>query len=156
MYENFKTWALANGFKKELEIDRIDNNKGYFPENCRFVPKIINTSNRSNTIYINYNGEEISLTLFVLNNNISKERYKTIRRRLMDGWDAKSAIEVPIKKTEINHGYAKKIIDNSNKKTYKSLKEAAIDNNLHPSKLCDMLKGRRKNTTSLSYYLIKD
>lgn len=36
-FKLFFDWALKNGWKKGLSIDRIDSNKGYFPENCRFV-----------------------------------------------------------------------------------------------------------------------
>ena len=42
----FIDWALVNEYKKGLEIDRIDNSKGYEPDNCRFVTKSINSQNR--------------------------------------------------------------------------------------------------------------
>lgn len=35
--KTFIEWALSNGWKKDLVIDRIDNNKGYLSDNCRFV-----------------------------------------------------------------------------------------------------------------------
>ena len=38
-YTNFHDWALNTGFNEDLEIDRIDSSKGYYPENCRWVTR---------------------------------------------------------------------------------------------------------------------
>lgn len=48
-FENFREWALLNGYKEELSIDRIGNDKGYFPENCRWATKRIQNINRRST-----------------------------------------------------------------------------------------------------------
>lgn len=45
-FSNFSKWALANGYRDGLEIDRIDTNSNYTPENCRFVTHQINCQNR--------------------------------------------------------------------------------------------------------------
>lgn len=42
----FLKWALANGYRDGLEIDRIDTDGNYTPENCRFVTHQINCQNR--------------------------------------------------------------------------------------------------------------
>jgi hypothetical protein len=55
--ENFCNWALINGYKEGLEIDRIDNNGDYCPVNCRWVTKKINNRNKSNNAVITVNEE---------------------------------------------------------------------------------------------------
>ena len=50
VFENFRDWALSHGYKEDLQIDRIDNEKGYCPENCQWVTCKENNNNRRNTI----------------------------------------------------------------------------------------------------------
>ena len=44
-FSTFEKWALSSGYKKELSIDRIDNNKGYSPDNCRWAVQTIQVRN---------------------------------------------------------------------------------------------------------------
>lgn len=53
----FIEWALKNGYKQGLTIDRIDNNKGYSPQNCRWVTRKTQQRNRRSNVYILYKGE---------------------------------------------------------------------------------------------------
>ena len=46
----FGDWLLAHGWHRGLQIDRIDNNQGYCPENCRVVTPKENANNRRNTL----------------------------------------------------------------------------------------------------------
>lgn len=50
-YIPFREWALENGWKDGLTVDRIDGNKGYYPDNIRFVTQAENNMNRDLTGY---------------------------------------------------------------------------------------------------------
>lgn len=57
----FYNWALNNGYSALLEIDREDNDKGYSPDNCRFVTGKINANNTRRNIIVMVDGRELSL-----------------------------------------------------------------------------------------------
>lgn len=61
-YNTFKEWALSNGYSEELTIDRIDNNKGYCPANCRWVTMKEQSRNKRSNRLIAYKGETKTLT----------------------------------------------------------------------------------------------
>lgn len=44
---SFLQWAVDNGYQDNLSIDRIDNDKGYYPDNCRWVASDIQVQNSS-------------------------------------------------------------------------------------------------------------
>lgn len=78
-------------YSDELELDRIDNNKGYCKENCRFVPRIINASNKRNNRFIEHDGEKKTLSQWSRDLGISKN---CLHRRLKMGWSIKDTLEV--------------------------------------------------------------
>jgi predicted RNA-binding Zn-ribbon protein involved in translation (DUF1610 family) len=48
-FEAFFKWAIANGWKKGLELDREDNEGNYSPVNCRFVTHRVNCNNKTSS-----------------------------------------------------------------------------------------------------------
>lgn len=58
----FYRWAMNNGYNDKLSIDRIDNNKGYSPNNCRWATISEQINNRRKTFKVIYKGEERTLS----------------------------------------------------------------------------------------------
>lgn len=54
--KSFEDWALNNGYQNDLTIDRIDENKDYSPENCRWVTNSDNSKYKSTTRIIEVDG----------------------------------------------------------------------------------------------------
>ena len=51
-YRVFKDWALQNGYITGLSIDRLDNSKGYSPDNCRWASDYMQANNKGNNVFI--------------------------------------------------------------------------------------------------------
>ena len=89
----FQDWALNNGYSEELTIDRINNDLGYFPDNCRWVSMKEQQNNRRNNILYSMNGEAHTLAEWCDIYNIS---YCTVYNRIhYHGYDLKSALISP-------------------------------------------------------------
>lgn len=75
-FDNFYNWALSIGYKEnkniKLTIDRIDNTKGYYPSNCRFLTLKEQQNNRTNNHLITYKGETHTVSQWskILNINV--------------------------------------------------------------------------------------
>lgn len=89
-FEPFYNWAIDNGYKVGLTIDRIDNNKGYSPENCRWVTYNEQANNKRNNHLITYKDKTLTMSQWA--NKIGISRH-TLFWRLNNGWSLEKALE---------------------------------------------------------------
>lgn len=109
--ENFLKWADENGFKRGLSLDRIDNLKGYYPENCRWVDSFVQANNRGSYNHnITYNGKTQSITMWARELGMAES---TLRSRLDNGMSIEDAFILPVK-----HQFNPHKTDNVKKKLF--------------------------------------
>ena len=99
-FMSFYNWATDSGYKDNLTIDRIDVNGNYEPSNCRWVDMKIQQNNRSNNHRIKYNGETKTLMEWSKDFGVN---YKTLHKRVSDGWNIEDALTKPIEKYHVKY-----------------------------------------------------
>lgn len=90
-FAEFYQWSIANGYQPELQIDRIDVDSDYTPNNCRWVSKFANANNKRNSILFEYNGVTKSAKEWARYFDIN---YKTVMTRLRRGWSFNETFEL--------------------------------------------------------------
>lgn len=94
-YIPFRDWALSHGYAEELTIDRIDNNKDYCPENCRWAAIKEQRHNSSQNHFLEYNNERHTIDEWA---KIIGINYFTLWNRIRRGWSVKEALTKPVQK----------------------------------------------------------
>lgn len=75
-------------------LDRVDNNKGYDPDNCRWADRKAQNSNRRNCIQVADGEETVTLKEYCRRHKI---RYRPIVKRIQDrNWPLEMALTVPV------------------------------------------------------------
>lgn len=92
----FCDWGMLNGWNKRLQIDRIDNNKGYSPDNCRFVTRKVNMRNTRRALLVEVNNNLVSLKDLVEKKDKLGLGYQVIRHRIKSGWSLNRAFNEPL------------------------------------------------------------
>lgn len=92
----FYKWAKDNGYKAGLQLDRIDNDGNYEPNNCRWVSARENGLNKRNTLYITYKGKRKPLSDWAMEKGLN---YDTLKDRIYRyGWSVERALETSVDK----------------------------------------------------------
>lgn len=96
-FEEFERWAIDNGYNDNLSIDRIDVNKGYSPDNCRWATAKEQANNTTRNHYLTVRGETHTMSEW---SDITGIPYTTIRARInRSHWDPERAVSEPVKVT---------------------------------------------------------
>lgn len=57
-FKLFYEWSIQNGYKEGLTIDRINNDEGYFPQNCRWATQKEQANNKRTNVFVYIDGEK--------------------------------------------------------------------------------------------------
>lgn len=94
-FMEFRNWAISNGYKEELTLDRIDSSKEYSPKNCRWATYKQQGNNRKNNHLLTYNGETHTISewseIVGISDKVIRERINRYR------WTAEKALTTQVR-----------------------------------------------------------
>lgn len=87
--DSFKNFVMDMGPRPDgMSLERIDNNKGYGPDNCRWATQMDQMNNTRVNRKILYQGEIKTLTQWAKHLGMDVE---LLRKRIARGWDVETA-----------------------------------------------------------------
>lgn len=147
-FDVFAFWALCNGYSGDLTIDRINNDDGYYPENCKWSTHIEQQNNRRSNCKISYKGGMYSAKEFADKSGLD---HRTVLRKHHAGLSGEDIInnkQIPktghkyIFREHAKFGIRIKINNGYRVKWAKTLEEAIIIRD-------EMLENTKSDTESM-------
>lgn len=92
-YMNFEKWAIFNGYKENLTIDRIDVNGNYEPNNCRWATRVEQANNLTSNRFITHNGQSKTTSQWSYSLGGCSH---LVLKRLKSGWSEEDAVTKPV------------------------------------------------------------
>lgn len=95
----FATWALANGYEKNVtQIDRKNNNGNYEPDNCHFVTRSMQMNNTRNNVIVKFKGQKFTFINFWRKYNKGISYPTALIRYKNQGMSAIQSVTMPLKR----------------------------------------------------------
>lgn len=94
-FEAFRDWAMANGYRDDLTIDRIDVNGNYEPSNCQWATQKEQQNNKRNNHLLSYNGKTQTISQWSDETGLE---WMVIYDRLRNGWPIDRILTEPLNK----------------------------------------------------------
>lgn len=95
--ESFEAFFADMGLRpsRNHQLDRIDNDGPYSPENCRWVSRIENCNNRRDNVLVEWRGEALTVPEWARRTGLTK--YAIWQRLKLLGWDVERALTTPVR-----------------------------------------------------------
>lgn len=91
-FVSFYEWSMANGYEKNLTIDRIDSDGDYEPDNCRWVDYKTQNNNLKSNHTLTYKGKTLSIYAWAREVGLKEN---TLSERIRRGWSVERALTTP-------------------------------------------------------------
>lgn len=92
-YSAFHAWAKADGYSPGLSIERVDNNGGYGPDNCKWIPLAQQSRNIGTIRRVIFRGQTRHLREW---GRVTGIDARTIASRIDRGWPVARALTEPV------------------------------------------------------------
>jgi hypothetical protein len=91
----FRDWAVIHGYHEGLDLNRIDNDGNYTPDNCNFITRRENSWNRRSSRRIEAWGETKAVAAWVEDPRCVVSYTCLYQRVARRGWNPEKAISTP-------------------------------------------------------------